>query len=190
MNAPSEKKSHFVAQSLISGNRPAAKCGSIMARLEKARCKMMIRTFCCSSLAAFALLVPTHAPQAATPPARATAVFAGGCFWGVEAVFEHLKGVVDVVSGFAGGTTKKPGYEEVSTGRTGYAESVLVTYDPAQISYETLLQVFFSVAHDPTQLNRQGPDVGTQYRSAIFFADEAQQKAARAYIDKLTKEKA
>jgi peptide-methionine (S)-S-oxide reductase len=123
------------------------------------------------------------------PVARETAVFAGGCFWGIEAVFEHVKGVLEVVSGYAGGSTKNPSYEEVSSGLTGHAEVVRVTYDPAQISYETLLDVFFSVAHDPTQLNRQGPDVGTQYRSAIFFADEPQQKTARAYIDKLTKEK-
>jgi peptide-methionine (S)-S-oxide reductase len=114
-----------------------------------------------------------------------TAVFAGGCFWGVEAVFEHLSGVVNAVSGYAGGTLDSPSYEQVSTGRTGHAESVMVVYDPARISYDQLLQVFFTVAHDPTQLDRQGPDVGTQYRSAVFYRTEAQRKAAEEYIAKL-----
>ena len=115
------------------------------------------------------------------------AVFAGGCFWGIEAVFEHVKGVIDVVSGYAGGTVASPSYEDVSSGETGHAESVRVTFDPEKVSYERLLEVFFTVAHDPTQLNRQGPDVGTQYRSAIFFADTAQQRMAQAYIERLTK---
>jgi peptide-methionine (S)-S-oxide reductase len=121
----------------------------------------------------------------------ATAVFAGGCFWGVEGVFEKLKGVSNAVSGFAGGK-KAPsgGYEEVSTGRTGHAESVEVTYDPSVISYGQLLQVFFSVVHDPTQLNRQGPDEGTQYRSAIFYTNEEQRRVAEAYIQQLTEAKA
>jgi peptide-methionine (S)-S-oxide reductase len=114
-----------------------------------------------------------------------TAVFAGGCFWGVEAVFQHLAGVSSAVSGYAGGTLASPSYEEVSTGRTGHAESVLVVYDPAQISYDQLLQVFFTVAHDPTQLDRQGPDVGTQYRSAVFYRSDAQREAAERYIAKL-----
>jgi peptide-methionine (S)-S-oxide reductase len=114
-----------------------------------------------------------------------TAVFAGGCFWGVEAVFEHLTGVSSAVSGYAGGKLAAPSYEEVSSGRTGHAESVMVVYDPAQISYEQLLQVFFTVAHDPTQLNRQGPDVGTQYRSAVFYRDDAQRAAAERYLAKL-----
>ena len=114
-----------------------------------------------------------------------TAVFAGGCFWGVEAVFDHLAGVATAVSGYAGGTLASPSYEEVSTGRTGHAESVMVVYDPAQISYEQLLQVFFTVAHDPTQLDRQGPDVGTQYRSAVFYRNQAQRGAAERYIAKL-----
>jgi peptide-methionine (S)-S-oxide reductase len=114
-----------------------------------------------------------------------TAVFAGGCFWGVEAVFEHLAGVRSAVSGYAGGTLDAPSYEEVSTGRTGHAESVMVVYDPAQISYDQLLQVFFTVAHDPTQLDRQGPDVGTQYRSAVFYRTDEQRHAAERYIGKL-----
>ncbi len=114
-----------------------------------------------------------------------TAVFAGGCFWGVEAVFEHLKGVSSATSGYAGGSAPAPSYEAVSSGRTGHAEAVLVVYDPAQISYDQLLQVFFVVAHDPTQLNRQGPDVGTQYRSAVFYRGGAQRQAVERYIGKM-----
>ena len=119
-------------------------------------------------------------------PAEDTAVFAGGCFWGVEAVFEHVKGVKSAVSGYAGGSAANPSYEIVSTGDTGHAESVQVIYDPSQVSYGKLLQVFFSVAHDPTQLNRQGPDHGTQYRSAIFYSTPQQQRVAEAYIKQLT----
>jgi peptide-methionine (S)-S-oxide reductase len=119
----------------------------------------------------------------------ATAVFAGGCFWGIEAVFEHVKGVKDVVSGFAGGSAKQADYRTVSTGTTGHAESVRVTYDPSKVTYGELLKVFFAVAHDPTQLNRQGPDVGPQYRSAIFYTDTDQERVAKAYVDQLTKEK-
>jgi peptide-methionine (S)-S-oxide reductase len=116
-----------------------------------------------------------------------TAVFAGGCFWGVDAVFKHVKGVSAVVSGYAGGAKDAAMYEEVGTGTTGHAESVEVTYDPAVVSYGTLLKVFFTVAHDPTELNRQGPDVGTQYRSTIFYANDAQRTAAVAYIADLGK---
>jgi peptide-methionine (S)-S-oxide reductase len=135
--------------------------------------------------------LPSPATDVKTDQKTATAVFAGGCFWGVEGVFEKLKGVSNAVSGFAGGK-KKPagGYEEVSTGRTGHAESVEVTYDPSVITYGQLLQVFFSVAHDPTTLNRQGPDEGTQYRSAIFYANEDQKRVAEAYIQQLTEAKA
>jgi len=118
-----------------------------------------------------------------------TVVLAGGCFWGIEAVYEHIKGVTDVVSGYAGGSKAQADYETVSSGTTGHAEAVRVTFDPAQVSLEKLLQVFFSVAHDPTQLNRQGPDIGPQYRSAIFFANEEQSRLAKAYIDQLTKSK-
>ncbi len=117
------------------------------------------------------------------------AVFAGGCFWGVDAVFKHVRGVSRVVSGYAGGGAATAQYQIVSTGATGHAESVQVTYDPAQISYSRLLQIFFSVAHDPTELNRQGPDVGTQYRSAIFYANEAQKKVALSYVDQLSQAK-
>jgi peptide-methionine (S)-S-oxide reductase len=136
------------------------------------------------NLAVLALaLVPAATP---TKPALDTAVFAGGCFWGVEAVFEHVKGVRDVVSGYAGGKAVNPSYEQVSSGETGHAESVQVVYDPAAVSYATLLRVFFSVAHDATELNRQGPDEGTQYRSAIFYRSDAQKREADAYIAQLT----
>ncbi len=114
-----------------------------------------------------------------------TLVLAGGCFWGMEAVFDHLKGVSSVVSGFSGGRAETAHYDIVSTGQTGHAESVKITYDPSQISYGQLLKVFFSVAHDPTQLNQQGPDSGTQYRSAIFFTNQTQKQVAQAYIDQL-----
>ena len=126
-------------------------------------------------------------PKAAT--SQATAVFAGGCFWGVDAVFKHTKGVSNVVSGYAGGSAATAQYYTVGTGTTGHAESVEVTYDPTKISYAELLKVFFQVAHDPTQLNRQGPDVGTQYRSAIFYADDQQKEIAKRYIDQLNQAK-
>ena len=118
-----------------------------------------------------------------------TAVFAGGCFWGVEAVFEHVKGVIRVTSGYAGGSVSSPSYEAVSSGETGHAESVEVVFDPTQITYGKLMQIFFSVAHDPTQLNRQGPDEGTQYRSAIFYTNEDQKREAESYVAQLTKAK-
>jgi peptide-methionine (S)-S-oxide reductase len=116
-----------------------------------------------------------------------TAVLAGGCFWGVQAVFQHVKGVDKVLSGYSGGTKETAEYPIVSSGRTGHAESVEVTFDPSVISYGKLLQVFFSVAHNPTELNRQGPDVGTQYRSAIFVRDDAQRRVAESYIAQLDK---
>jgi peptide-methionine (S)-S-oxide reductase len=132
---------------------------------------------------------PVKVPPPAFDPAVAaqqeTAVFAGGCFWGVQAVFQHTKGVLDAVSGYAGGQKDTAKYEIVSSGRTGHAESVQVTYDPKQISYGKLLQVFFSVAHDPTELNYQGPDHGTQYRSAIFYRDANQKQVAERYIAQL-----
>jgi peptide-methionine (S)-S-oxide reductase len=114
-----------------------------------------------------------------------TAVFAGGCFWGVEAVFENVKGVSKAVSGYAGGTLASPSYQQVSSGSTGHAEAVSVTYDPSKVSYGQLLKVFFAVAHNPTELNRQGPDTGTQYRSAIFYVNPEQQRVAQAYIAQL-----
>ncbi len=124
--------------------------------------------------------------QAPTTTKPQIAVFAGGCFWGVDAVFKHVKGVSEVVSGYSGGTAATAQYEVVNTGKTGHAESVKITYDPAQVSYPQLLNVFFSVAHDPTQLNRQGPDAGMQYRSAVFYATEEQKQLALGYIEQLT----
>ena len=135
-------------------------------------------------------------PAAATdaPLAKAsgkeTAVVAGGCFWGVQAVFQHVKGVISATSGYAGGTVKNPEYEVVSTGKTGHAESVKIVYDPSKITYGQLLRIFFSVAHDPTELNRQGPDTGTQYRSAIFYGDAEQKRIAESYIAQLDGAKA
>jgi peptide-methionine (S)-S-oxide reductase len=121
----------------------------------------------------------------APKPGTETMVVAEGCFWGVQAVFQSVRGVVSATSGYAGGTKDTAEYEIVSTGRTGHAESVRIVYDPSRISYGQLLKIFFSVAHDPTQLNQQGPDVGRQYRSAIFYADDTQRHIARAYIEQL-----
>ena len=132
---------------------------------------------------------PTVDAPLATAKGEQTAVLAGGCFWGVEAVFEHVKGVSDVRSGYSGGSPASAHYEKVGTGETGHAESVQITYDPSQISYGQLLKVFFSVAHDPTELNRQGPDTGSQYRSAIFYSNEEQKRIAQAYIEQLNRAK-
>jgi len=127
-------------------------------------------------------------PLAAESALR-TVVVAGGCFWGVQAVFQHIKGVVSATSGYSGGTVKNPSYEAVCTGRTGHAESVQVAYDPSKVSLGQILKAFFSVAHDPTEVNRQGPDTGTQYRSAVFYAGEEQLRITRAYIDQLNQAK-
>ena len=128
-------------------------------------------------------------PQAPVAKGEQTAVFAGGCFWGVDAVFKHVKGVSSVLSGYAGGNAGTAQYDTVSSGSTGHAESVKVTFDPAQVSYAQLLRIFFSVAHDPTELNRQGPDTGTQYRSAIFYANDEQKQVAQDYITQLDQAK-
>ena len=130
----------------------------------------------------------TDAPKA-TAPGQQTAVVAGGCFWGIQAVFQHVKGVKKATSGYSGGNADTADYETVSMGQSGHAESVQVTYDPSQVSYGELLRVFFSVAHDPTELNRQGPDTGTQYRSVIFYANDEQKKIAEAYIAQLDQAK-
>jgi peptide-methionine (S)-S-oxide reductase len=128
---------------------------------------------------------PDPAVDVPSTSSKQTAVLAGGCFWGMEGVFEHLKGVTDVVSGFAGGEKKTAHYETVSNGDTGHAESVEITFDPSQVTFGQILKVYFAVAHDPTELNRQGPDVGTQYRSAIFYMNDEQKKVAEAYIQQL-----
>ena len=135
-----------------------------------------------------AWMVATAAPLVAQ--GRETAVFAGGCFWGVDAVFRHVRGVMRVVSGYSGGNAATARYELVSTHLTGHAESVEVTFDPSQVSYDQLLRVFFTVAHDPTQRNRQGPDEGPQYRSVVFYATPEQQRAALAMIATLSSERA
>lgn len=145
----------------------------------------------CSSATASVATIPDPKIDAPLAPAKGaqSAVLAGGCFWGVEAVFEHVKGVTDVKSGYSGGSPDKAQYEEVGTGETGHAESVQIIYDPSQVSYGQLLKVFFSVAHDPTELNRQGPDWGTQYRSAIFYANDEQKRIAQAYVRQLDQAK-
>lgn len=139
-----------------------------------------------SSIAAEGIRIAAPAAPITEPKTLQTAIFAGGCFWGVEGVFEHVKGVVRVESGYIGGNKADARYELVGTGTTGHAESVRIVYDPAKISYNGLLHVFFAIAHDPTQLNRQGPDVGSDYRSAIFPVNKAQGAAARAYITQLS----
>ena len=133
--------------------------------------------------------IPALESESETPKGLQTAVFAGGCFWGVEAVFENVKGVTDAKSGYAGGTAKTANYDDVSGGGSEHAEAVKVTFDPAKVTYAQLLNVFFTVAHNPTELNRQGPDTGTQYRSAIFYTGEDQQKQVVAHIAELDKSK-
>jgi peptide-methionine (S)-S-oxide reductase len=139
--------------------------------------------------AAVTLPNPNVDAALATAKSQQTAVVAGGCFWGIQAVFQHVKGVVSATSGYSGGSANTAEYEIVSGGDTGHAESVKIVYDPSQITYGQLLRVFFSVAHDPTQLNRQGPDTGTQYRSSIFYGNDEQKRIAEAYIAQLDKTK-
>ena len=149
---------------------------------------LLAGTLACTARAAGnGAAVPGPAVDAvkASAPGQATAVMAGGCFWGIQAVFEHVKGVIKATSGYSGGSANTAEYETVSTGATGHAESVKIVYDPSQVTYGELLRVFFSVAHDPTELNRQGPDSGTQYRSVIFYGDDEQKKIAEAYIAQL-----
>jgi peptide-methionine (S)-S-oxide reductase len=148
-------------------------------------------TVACSTANAAGVAVPAPTVDAVktTKPGQQTAVVAGGCFWGIQAVFQHVKGVTNATSGYSGGDAKTAQYEIVSTGETGHAESVKITYDPSQVTYGELLRVFFSVAHDPTELNRQGPDDGTQYRSVIFYGNDEQKKVAEAYIAQLSQAK-
>jgi peptide-methionine (S)-S-oxide reductase len=138
------------------------------------------------SASAFLVLCMLALPSSHAAAAEQTAVFAGGCFWGVDAVFKHVKGVTNVLSGYSGGSAATAHYEMVSTGTTGHAESVQVRFDPSRVSYQQLLQVFFKVAHNPTELNHQGPDYGSQYRSVVFYANAEQQKEAQDYIRQLT----
>ena len=166
-----------------------------MSRSQFSRLSLCAAAIGALAIAAFAVAPSRAAEDAVIIPAPAadvqpaggiqTAVIAGGCFWGVQGVFQHTAGVVNAVSGYAGGSKSTADYNMVSTGTTGHAESVEIKYDPKKISYGKILQIFFSVAHDPTQLNRQGPDSGTQYRSAIFTTNDEQKKVAEAYIAQL-----
>jgi peptide-methionine (S)-S-oxide reductase len=148
-------------------------------------------TLACRAGSGASAAVPSPAVDEvkATAKGKETAVVAGGCFWGIQAVFQHVKGVQSATSGYSGGTVKNPDYEMVSSGETGHAESVKVVYDPSQVTYGELLRVFFSVALDPTELNRQGPDTGTQYRSVIFYGNDEQKRIAEAYIAQLDQAK-
>ena len=166
-----------------------------MSRISVRMLAMMLTvlagTLACQTGSGASGAVPAPAvdqPKAAAA-GKQTAVVAGGCFWGIQAVFQHVKGVISATSGYAGGTVKNPDYETVSSGTTGHAESVEIVYDPSQVTYGELLRVFFSVAHDPTELNRQGPDEGTQYRSIIFYGNDEQKRIAEAYIAQLDQAK-
>lgn len=140
-------------------------------------------------IAALVVMQNGAVAESQTGPQYQVAVLSGGCFWGVDAVFKHVKGVSQVLSGYSGGDAQTADYETVSSGETGHAESVEITFDPSKVTYQQLLQVFFAVAHDPTELNRQGPDTGTQYRSAIFYANDQQKTIANTYIAELTRKK-
>jgi peptide-methionine (S)-S-oxide reductase len=150
---------------------------------------MVAGTVACSAGNTVAVPAPATDEARASAPGKQAVVISGGCFWGVQAVFHHVKGVISAISGYSGGAAKTAEYEIVSTGETGHAESVQIVYDPSQITYGELLRVFFSVAHDPTQLNRQGPDEGSQYRSSIFYANDEQKRIAEAYIAQLDQAK-
>jgi peptide-methionine (S)-S-oxide reductase len=139
----------------------------------------------CRAVTRITLPAPQHDSALPQKPGRETAIFAGGCFWGTQSVFERVKGVVQTTAGYSGGSAATATYDQVGTETTGHAESVKVVYDPSKITYGKLLQIFFSVVHDPTQLNRQGPDIGTSYRSAIFYANEEQHKLSAEYIAQL-----
>jgi peptide-methionine (S)-S-oxide reductase len=182
-----------LASTLIVGSVVRRSLRTNLIRLAVVLCAVSLQITACTGLfsdlgsAAPAVNIPAPAVDepVGTAGARETAVLAGGCFWGVQGVFEHVRGVDRAVSGHAGGAQTTPHYDLVSTGTTGRAESVEITYDPSQITYGKLLQIYFSVAHDPTQLDRQGPDIGTQYRSAIFPQNEMQKKVAQSYIAQL-----
>jgi peptide-methionine (S)-S-oxide reductase len=156
-------------------------------RLALVLAASLLAATACNAKAGTAAPVPAPTVDAprASAPSKQTAVIAGGCFWGIQAVFQHVKGVISATSGYSGGTKKNPDYELVSSGTTGHAESVQIVFDPSQVTYGELLRVFFSVAHDPTKLNRQGPDEGTQYRSIIFYNSDEEKHIAEAYIAQL-----
>ncbi len=146
---------------------------------------LIVASACNTTHASGALPRPTLDAPLAAQKGKQTAVVAGGCFWGIQAVFQHVKGVISATSGYSGGAKANPAYEEVSSGASGHAESVKIVFDPSKITYGQILQIFLAVGHNPTQLNRQGPDEGTQYRSSIFYAGEEQQRIASAYIAQL-----
>jgi peptide-methionine (S)-S-oxide reductase len=150
---------------------------------------VLAATLACRAGSGAAVPAPVVDQAKATAKGKETAVVAGGCFWGIQAVFQHVKGVHSATSGYSGGTVKNPDYEAVSSGETGHAESVKIVYDPSQVTYGELLRVFFSVALDPTEVNRQGPDTGTQYRSVIFYNNDEQKHIAEAYIAQLDQAK-
>jgi peptide-methionine (S)-S-oxide reductase len=154
------------------------------------RLTVLAATLACRAGNGAAVPAPVVDQAKATAKGNETAVVAGGCFWGIQAVFQHVKGVRSATSGYSGGTVKNPDYEAVSSGETGHAESVKIVYDPSQVTYGELLRVFFSVALDPTEVNRQGPDTGTQYRSMIFYSNDEQKHIAEAYIAQLNEAKA
>jgi peptide-methionine (S)-S-oxide reductase len=164
-----------------------------MSRVSMRMMAMMLTvlagTLACQAGSGAAVPVPAADEVKATAKGKETAVVAGGCFWGIQAVFSHVKGVHSATSGYAGGTVKNPDYEAVSSGETGHAESVKIVYDPSKITYGELLRVFFSVALDPTEVNRQGPDSGTQYRSVVFYSNDEQKRIAEAYIAQLNQAK-
>src|SRR5271165_1943682 len=172
-----------MVRSLLMGKRFLRPGLALLATLIVAGCLMLSNV--AASEKAMALPKPTVDAPLASSPGQQTAVIAGGCFWGIQAVFQHVKGVISATSGYSGGSSSTAEYEIVSTGSTGHAESEKIVFDPSKITYGQLLQVFFSVAHDPTQLNRQDPDEGTQYRSVIFYANDQQKKIAEAYIAQL-----
>jgi peptide-methionine (S)-S-oxide reductase len=164
---------------------------SMFSRLSIAMVIVVIASVVAHGASEGSSAIPAPVVDAARTPttSQQTVVLAGGCFWGIQAVFQHVKGVISATSGYAGGEAKTAEYEMVSTGETGHAESVKIVYDPSKITYGQLLQIFFSVAHDPTQLNRQGPDQGTQYRSSIFYASDEQKRIVEAYIAQLDNSK-
>jgi peptide-methionine (S)-S-oxide reductase len=161
----------------------------ISARMLAMIVALLLAVVACHAGSSVAVPAPVIDETKASASGTEIAVIAGGCFLGIQAVFQHVKGVVSATSGYSGGTMKNPDYESVSTGRTGHAESVEIVYDPSKVTYGELLQVFFSVAHDPTELNRQGPDEGTQYRSVIFYANDGQRKIAESYIAQISQAK-
>ncbi|PFH07755.1 peptide-methionine (S)-S-oxide reductase [Collimonas sp. PA-H2] len=159
--------------------------GGVLAACALGAALLFSQNLAFSSEAAKMVPAPVSDETAVATEHSETAVFAGGCFWGVQGVFQHVRGVSNVVSGYAGGSRDTAQYNRVSEGDTGHAESVQITYDPTQVTYGKLLQIFFSVAHDPTELNRQGPDTGSQYRSAVFPANDMQRKVAQAYVTQI-----